>query len=118
MIRKVKIKLTRENILLIILLIVSIIVLLIGLSMATSKTFNSINEGVIVYKKYIPEMQGKAYKKDGKEIVEYVSVHVPEYIFTIRNKKKISYSEREIYVTQSEYNKYEIGDYYIIGDEK
>lgn len=111
-------KMEREDIILSILVAISICTLIVGISMATSKTFNSINEGVIVYKKYIPEMQGKAYKKDGKEIVEYVSVHVPEYIFTIRNEKKISYSEREIYVTQSEYNKYEIGDYYIIGDEK
>lgn len=113
MIRKVKkIKLTRENILLIILLIVSIIVLLIGLSMATSKTFNRAEGGIIVNKKYIPERQEKKFKKDGMVIVEYTDLQVPEYIFTIKDEKKLSYSEKKINVTQSEYLQYEIGDYY------
>lgn len=112
MIRKVKIKLTRENILLIILLIVSIIVLLIGISMATSKTFNRGEEGIIINKKYIPERQEKKFKKDGMVIVEYTDLQVPEYIFTIKDEKKMSYSEKKINVTQSEYLQYEIGDYY------
>ena len=117
MIRKVKIKLTRENILLIILLIVSIIVLLIGLSMATSKTFNRVEGGIIVNKKYIPERQEKKFKKDGMVIVEYTDLQVPEYIFTIKDEKKLSYSEEKINVTQSEYLQYEIGDYYCRGEE-
>lgn len=116
MLRKVKIKLTRENILLIIVLIISIIVLLIGISMATSKTFNRVEEGIIVNKKYIPERQEKKFKKDGMAIVEYTDLQAPEYIFTIKDTKKLSYSEEEIDVTQSEYLQYEIGDYYCKGE--
>lgn len=112
MLRKVKIKLTRENILLIIVLIISIIVLLIGISMATSKTFNRVEGGIIVNKKYIPERQEKKFKKDGMVIVEYTDLQAPEYIFTIKDEKKLSYSEEKINVTQSEYLQYEIGDYY------
>lgn len=109
MIRKVKkIKLTRENILLIIVLIISIIVLLIGISMATSKTFNRAEGGIIINKKYIPERQEKKFKKDGMVIVEYTDLQVPEYIFTIKDEKKLSYSEKKINVTQSEYLQYEI----------
>lgn len=107
-----KIKISKDDIILVILSLIAFCVMMIGLLIAMSDTFNSpeIRNGVIVQKYYIPEMHEKKYKTVGHNSKLYMEIRMPEYNLIIRDGK--TNKEKVIRCTASEYNEYNIGDIY------
>lgn len=105
-------KISKDDIILVILSLIAFCVMMIGLSIATSNTFNSteIRNGVIVQKHYIPEMHEKKYKTVGHSSKLYTEIRMPEYNLVIRDSE--TNKEKVISCTAAEYNEYNIGDIY------
>lgn len=102
----------KENTSTIILILMCVIVTIIGTSIATSRTFNAFDCGIIMSKKYIPERIETGFKRENGYKKPCYIVHPAEYIITIKDEKRLSYPECEIRCTAHEFNQCKVGEWF------
>lgn len=85
----------------------------IGIYSMVSNAANKIDEGVIIDKKYRASYVTTTYYRTNDNISIPISTKHPEsYSFTIQGDKNGKTVEYTFNVPESEYNSYDIGDYY------